>query len=53
MARTGMMGLHCVSTFTLVMEFSKSTSKSVAPAGGTNCTSRTFMLGGRSSPFSG
>ena len=53
MARTGVMGLHGVSTLTLVIEFSKSTSKSVAPAGGTNCTSSTFMLGGSSSPSSG
>src|SRR5262249_13739710 len=51
--RTGGTGLHMVATVTWVTEFLKSTSNSVAPAGGMNCTSRTFMFGGRSRPSVG
>ena len=51
--RTSGTAAHSVSTRTSVIPFSKSTSYSVAFAGGTNCTSSTFMFGGNSVPSSG
>ncbi len=38
---------------TSVMLLEKSTSKSDAPAGGSHCTSSTFMLGGSNVPSGG
>src|SRR5579883_504268 len=51
--RTVVISLHCVSTLTFVTLLVKSTSNRVAPAGGTHCTSSTFMFGGSSTPSGG
>ncbi len=51
--RVSLIGLHAVTTRTSVAVFSKSTSNSVSPVPGVNCTSITFMLGGRSTPSGG
>src|SRR5579862_8689537 len=51
--RTSGTGTHEVSTATWVLVLVKSTSNRLASELGTNCTSSTFMLGGKRTPSGG